>query len=310
MTPSRFSNNSNGSRQSGDSAACCPSGASDDDQDAARAHHRSLMTADTLWLKTGSKTTVSTDCCPASAAAANSGPVTMSDEAFSDAIRSHHSRVLGQLRLDNHDECHGVAHSPSPTSQQCHGGGGDRDSGIQDMSSAAAKKSSLSKVRAMRLIGGLGGGWSRSQKSVLNNNNTVMKRCESLDLDSAQHEANQQHRHHHQQQQPPVPSGLKGHLRRYGEAFRRRMSSTSDLKTESLAATASRDEDEAKARNFSRMESELLDEDPVPADESFNTLEPARRLRRSTITSRWENMKLDDDDDDVAAERKRVECDV
>merc|ERR1719245_304259 len=217
----------------------------------------------------------------------------MSDEAFSDAIRSHHSRVLGQLRLDNHvDECHGVAHSPSPTSGQSHGGSGDRDSGIQDMSSAAAKKSSLSKVRAMRLIGGLGGGWSRSQKSVLNNNNTVMKRCESLDLNSAQNEA-QQHRQQHQQ--PPVPSGLKGHLRRYGEAFRRRMSSTSDLKTESLAATASRDEDEA--RNFSRMESELLDEDPVPADESFNTLEPARRLRRSTITSRWENMKLDDDDD-------------
>merc|ERR1719328_320929 len=125
----------------------------------------------------------------------------MSDEAFSDAIRSHHSRhsrVLDQLRLDNHDECHGVAHSPSPTSGQSHGGGGDRDSGIQDMSSAA-KKSSLSKVRAMRLIGGLGGGWSRSQKSVLNNNNnTVMKRCESLDLDSAQNEA-QQHRH----QQPP-----------------------------------------------------------------------------------------------------------
>ena len=286
----RFSNNSNGSRQSGDSAACCPS-ASDDDQDAARAHHRSLMTADTLWLKTGSKTTVSTDCCPANAAA-NSGPVTMSDEAFSDAIRSHHSRVLGQLRLDNHDECHGVAHSPSPTSGQSHGGGGDRDSGIQDMSSAAAKKSSLSKVRAMRLIGGLGGGWSRSQKSVLNNNNTVMKRCESLDLDSAQNEANQ---HRHQQQQPPVPSGLKGHLRRYGEAFRRRMSSTSDLKTESLAATAANGD---------------ADEDPVPADESFNTLEPARRLRRSTITSRWENMKLDDDDDDVKGERKRVECDV
>ena len=288
----RFSNNSNGSRQSGDSAACCPS-ASDDDQDAARAHHRSLMTADTLWLKTGSKTTVSTDCCPASAAA-NSGPVTMSDEAFSDAIRSHHSRVLGQLRLDNHvDECHGVAHSPSPTSQQSHGGGGDRDSGIQDMSSAAAKKSSLSKVRAMRLIGGLGGGWSRSQKSVLNNNNTVMKRCESLDLNSAQNEAQQQR--HQQQQQPPVPSGIKGHLRRYGEAFRRRMSSTSDLKSESLAATAANVD---------------ADEDPVPADESFNTLEPARRLRRSTITSRWENMKLDDDDDDVAAERKRVECDV
>ena len=216
----------------------------------------------------------------------------MSDEAFSDAIRSHHSRVLGQLRLDQ-DECSHVAHSPSPTSaQSTHG---DRDSGIQDMSAAAAvagKKSSLSKVRAMRLIGGLGGR-SKSQKSILNNNNNVMKRCESLDLNSALNEVQQHHHHHQQQQQQQPSSGLKGHWRRYSEAFRRRMSSTSDLKSEAAAAAAA---------------SLDADEDPVPADESFNTLEPARRLRRSTITSRWENMTLDDDDDDV---RKRtVECDA
>ena len=230
------------------------------------------MTSDTLWLKTGSKTTVCTDS-PGCGTAPGCRVHTMSDEAFSDAIRSHHSRVLSQLRLDQDDY---VAHSPSPTSHSH----GDRDSGIQDMS---AKKSSLSKVRAMRLLNGLG--WSKSQKNVLDNNN-VMKRCESLDLNSAQQEAQQK------QQQPASSSGLKSHLRRYSEAFRRRMSSTSDLKVGSLAI---HDAD---------------DEDPVPADESFNTLEPARRLRRSTITSRWENMKLDDDDDDVAAERKRVACDV
>jgi len=304
---SRFSNNSNGSRQSGDSATCCPSGASDDDQDnlAAHAHHRSLVTRDTLWLKTGSKTTV---CCAPAAETpghhlatpghnmATSGHTgnpnrvhTMSDEAFSDAIRSHHSRVLGQLRLDHQDECSHVAHSPSPPTSAQSTHGGDRDSGIQDMS-AVAKKSSLSKVRAMRLIGGLGGR-SKSQKSVLNNNN-VMKRCESLDLNSALNEVQQHQHHHHQQQQQQPASGLKGHWRRYSEAFRRRMSSTSDLKSEAAAV-------------------EILDadEDPVPADESFNTLEPARRLRRSTITSRWENMTLDDDDDDDVRKRT-VECDV
>ena len=290
----RFSNNSNGSRQSGDSATCCPS-ASDDDQDA---HRRSPMTSDTLWLKTGNRTTVSTDCCAASATAA-AGPNrvvhTMSDEAFSDAIRSHHSRVLSQLRLDQDD--YNVAHSPSPTSNSH--GGGDRDSGIQDMS--VAKKSSLSKVRAMRLIGGLGG-WSKSQKSILNNNNS-MKRCESLDLNEAQQHRQQHHQQqqHQQYQQQAAASGLKGHLRRYSEAFRRRMSSTSDLKSEGLSSTVA-----ASSRD--------AEDDPIPADESFNTLEPARRLRRSTITSRWENMKLDDDDDDdvndVAAEKKRVECDV
>jgi hypothetical protein len=237
------------------------------------------MDNDALWLKTSSAVVTATTNAHVQGRRSRSATVkTMSDEAFSEVIKNHHSRVLSQLRLDGRDEYAGLKAngSSSPTS-------GDRDSGIQDVSATCSltkkhapaeleKRSSLSKIKAMKF--GFGGG-SKSQKSLLstsNNNNTVMKRCESLDLE----------------QELPLPpasqqsNGFKSQLRRYSEVFNRKWHQKKEEEVEFLS-------------------------DSVPADESFNTLEPARRLRRSTITSKWENMQLEMEEDE---EDGRKECDA
>ena len=186
-----------------------------------------------LWLKTSSNEDSS------SSAAVK----TMSDEAFSAVIKNHHSRVLSQLRLDHEEDA------------PVHSG----DSGIQDMQSKPT--SSLSKIKAMRF--GLGGGGnSKSQKSLLgSNNNNVMKRCESLDLEQKELSVAEQ----------KEPTSIKSQLRRYSEVFNRKLK----LSTPNPP-----------------VEEKSLD------DESFNTLEPARRrLRRSTITSKWENVQLEEEEE-------------
>ena len=279
----RFSNNS---RHSGDSAVSPQS----DGSDGCQHECLPLVDNDALWLKTSSAVVSSGAASRRSKSATTANIKTMSDEAFSQVIKNHHSRVLSQLRLDHDDFVSPTGSSPSPTAT------GDRDSGIQDVSSSSSKsrkpaelekKSSLSKIKAMKF--GLGGGGSKSQKSIqipTNNNNTVMKRCESLDLLKHHQLQEQQRQQQLQQQQPPQPqeSSIKSQLRKYSEVFNRKLKlpSSSQQKVD--------------------LRDDLGDSDGVPDDESFNTLEPSRRLRRSRITSKWENMRFDDDvtDENVA----------